>query len=579
MIQFRVLSDTPSLLLQLCNQRKKSDHFGLVEVFRGRNRQETERGDIISWWNKWILKANLATLMMLCNIWRTPHPLTWTDHHLRWNITDFAGISEVRIPAEKVWKPDIILYNNANSDYQASMISTNVIVNNLGKVLFLQHGIFRSTCTIDVEYFPFDVQTCQLKFASWTYDEKQVKLNMLSPKGDLSGYHENGEFSLEKFHSTTNLLKYSCCQHPYPDITFTIKLRRRPMFYVFNLILPCALINGIAMFVFCVPSNSGEKVTLSISTLLSLTVFLMVVRETLPPTEKTPLICIYYGVTITMVTMATALAVVTLNIHYRGGSNGSEVPSFLKKLILGYMSKFVFVNVTTSSNYPDVKTVNSQEHLLCTPIDSRKLIRSRPPSSNLDFRKVRGKIDYRRKDTAGRRTFNLTYSKSMQIIAPIPRIEDCSTMTRGATIDDDMFEKVELDHLEQYKFSPRSRRHHFKPNMTPCPQHDTSLITDPATLGPGSNSGLNVLSIDRCSTGRLSSSQNDDFENNFLRVLTKVYKTIEKNEMRVADHERQDSIRTEWQYVALICDRFLLLIFLFTAAVSTILILIVSPRQ
>ncbi|KAG1650141.1 Neuronal acetylcholine receptor subunit alpha-9-II [Nymphon striatum] len=578
--------------------------------------------------------------MMLCNIWRTPHPLTWTDHHLRWNITDFAGISEVRIPAEKVWKPDIILYNNANSDYQASMISTNVIVNNLGKVLFLQHGIFRSTCTIDVEYFPFDVQTCQLKFASWTYDEKQVKLNMLSPKGDLSGYHENGEFSLEKFHSTTNLLKYSCCQHPYPDITFTIKLRRRPMFYVFNLILPCALINGIAMFVFCVPSNSGEKVTLSISTLLSLTVFLMVVRETLPPTEKTPLICIYYGVTITMVTMATALAVVTLNIHYRGGSNGSEVPSFLKKLILGYMSKFVFVNVTTSSNYPDVKTfkeinqreiagkifqclikspnhifvysqkkeicqacsifgaepipeihltsklmikyaktVNSQEHLLCTPIDSRKLIRSRPPSSNLDFRKVRGKIDYRRKDTAGRRTFNLTYSKSMQIIAPIPRIEDCSTMTRGATIDDDMFEKVELDHLEQYKFSPRSRRHHFKPNMTPCPQHDTSLITDPATLGPGSNSGLNVLSIDRCSTGRLSSSQNDDFENNFLRVLTKVYKTIEKNEMRVADHERQDSIRTEWQYVALICDRFLLLIFLFTAAVSTILILIVSPRQ
>ncbi|KAG1650143.1 Ligand-gated ion channel 4 [Nymphon striatum] len=457
------------------------------------------------------IDTNLATLMMLCNIWRTPHPLTWTDHHLRWNITDFAGISEVRIPAEKVWKPDIILYNNANSDYQASMISTNVIVNNLGKVLFLQHGIFRSTCTIDVEYFPFDVQTCQLKFASWTYDEKQVKLNMLSPKGDLSGYHENGEFSLEKFHSTTNLLKYSCCQHPYPDITFTIKLRRRPMFYVFNLILPCALINGIAMFVFCVPSNSGEKVTLSISTLLSLTVFLMVVRETLPPTEKTPLICIYYGVTITMVTMATALAVVTLNIHYRGGSNGSEVPSFLKKLILGYMSKFVFVNVTTSSNYPDVK--------------------------------------------------------------------DCSTMTRGATIDDDMFEKVELDHLEQYKFSPRSRRHHFKPNMTPCPQHDTSLITDPATLGPGSNSGLNVLSIDRCSTGRLSSSQNDDFENNFLRVLTKVYKTIEKNEMRVADHERQDSIRTEWQYVALICDRFLLLIFLFTAAVSTILILIVSPRQ
>lgn len=45
-----------------------------------------------------------------------------------------------------------------------------------------------------------------------------------------------------------------------------------------------------ALLVFYVPSESGEKVTLGISALLSMTVFLMTIRETLPPTEKTPLI-------------------------------------------------------------------------------------------------------------------------------------------------------------------------------------------------------------------------------------------------------------------------------------------------
>lgn len=45
-----------------------------------------------------------------------------------------------------------------------------------------------------------------------------------------------------------------------------------------------------ALLVFYVPSDSGEKVTLGISALLSMTVFLMTIRETLPPTEKTPLI-------------------------------------------------------------------------------------------------------------------------------------------------------------------------------------------------------------------------------------------------------------------------------------------------
>lgn len=48
-----------------------------------------------------------------------------------------------------------------------------------------------------------------------------------------------------------------------------------------------------ALLVFYVPSESGEKVTLGISALLSMTVFLMTIRETLPPTEKTPLISEY----------------------------------------------------------------------------------------------------------------------------------------------------------------------------------------------------------------------------------------------------------------------------------------------
>lgn len=128
----------------------------------------------------------------------------------------------------------------------------------------------------------------------------------------MSNYQANGEFDLVSFSSVKHVEFYSCCPEPYPDITYTIKLRRRPLFYVFNLILPCILINGIgefsavknlrnyvsgiydalfaALLVFYVPSESGEKVTLGISALLSMTVFLMTIRETLPPTEKTPLI-------------------------------------------------------------------------------------------------------------------------------------------------------------------------------------------------------------------------------------------------------------------------------------------------
>ncbi|MPC67546.1 Neuronal acetylcholine receptor subunit alpha-10 [Portunus trituberculatus] len=69
--------------------------------------------------------------------------------------------------------------------------------------------------------------------------------------GDMSNYQSNGEFDLVEFTAAKNITYYSCCPEPYPDITFTIKLRRRPMFYVFNLILPCVLINGIGECVVC----------------------------------------------------------------------------------------------------------------------------------------------------------------------------------------------------------------------------------------------------------------------------------------------------------------------------------------
>ena len=36
------------------------------------------------------------------------------------------------------------------------------------------HGAFQSSCTIDVTYFPFDQQTCIMKFGSWTFTGDQV---------------------------------------------------------------------------------------------------------------------------------------------------------------------------------------------------------------------------------------------------------------------------------------------------------------------------------------------------------------------------------------------------------------------
>lgn len=59
-----------------------------------------------------------------------------------------------------------------------------------------------------------------------------------------------------------NVHKYDCCPEQYIDITFTIHVRRRTLYYGFNLIIPCVLISSMALLSFTLPPDSGEKISL-----------------------------------------------------------------------------------------------------------------------------------------------------------------------------------------------------------------------------------------------------------------------------------------------------------------------------
>ena len=178
-----------------------------------------------------------------------------------------------------------ILFFSADVSSYFSSISTNIIVTNEGNVTWLSMTIFKSSCAINVRYFPFDEQNCTLMFASWTYDGYQVNLIMTTGDGDDSNYIPNSEWNLIRLRVERTVRFYSCCAEPYPDISYVINIQRRPLFYIFNMIIPCILITLVALLGFYIPSDSGEKVTMGITTLLSMTVFMMLVTESMPPTS------------------------------------------------------------------------------------------------------------------------------------------------------------------------------------------------------------------------------------------------------------------------------------------------------
>lgn len=178
---------------------------------------------------------------------------------------------------------------------------TKALVYHTGQIRWNPPALFKSTCEIDVEFFPYDVQECSMKFASWTYDGSEVdlrcvdkssslklnetttsepetarfiqesrslKLNLIQNEQnstlaynkqiqsehhvskqqtkletveigiDLSDFYKSVEYDIIKVPAHYKKEYFSDLTNPYPEITFKIKLRRKTLFYTINLIIP-----------------------------------------------------------------------------------------------------------------------------------------------------------------------------------------------------------------------------------------------------------------------------------------------------------------------------------------------------
>ncbi|KYN03838.1 Acetylcholine receptor subunit alpha-like protein [Cyphomyrmex costatus] len=284
-----------------------------------------------------VLSTNLKNQIMTTNLWVEQIEMcdivtsilcsqSWYDYKLKWDPKEYGGVEMLHVPSDHIWRPDIVLYNNADGNFEVTL-ATKATLNYTGRVEWKPPAIYKSSCEIDVEYFPFDEQTCVMKFGSWTYDGFQVDLrhidevrgsNVVDIGVDLSEFYTSVEWDILEVPAVRNEKFYTCCDEPYLDITFNITMRRKTLFYTVNLIIPCMGISFLTVLVFYLPSDSGEKVSLSISILLSLTVFFLLLAEIIPPTSLVvPLLGKFVLFTMILDTFSICVTVVVLNVHFR----------------------------------------------------------------------------------------------------------------------------------------------------------------------------------------------------------------------------------------------------------------------
>ena len=105
-------------------------------------------------------------------------------------------------------------------------------------------------------------------------------------------FTESGEWYLEKVYDLNSTSKAThLSEESKSAVTYVIHIRREVFYYFVYLITPCMVTSFMTLILFTLPPESGERMVMGVTILLSLAVFYLLASTHIPETsEVVPLI-------------------------------------------------------------------------------------------------------------------------------------------------------------------------------------------------------------------------------------------------------------------------------------------------
>ena len=185
-------------------------------------------------------------------------------------------------------------------------------------------GVTKTICYIRILSYPFDVHTCYLNIGTWETLTSEVVLSTPLSAVVTKFYSENAEWEMTGS---------SACADGVPrqisTISYGIKFRRKSAFLVINVLIPIVFLSILNTFSFLLPQESGERVSFSVTVLLSFTVFLNVIGDNIPKTSSPmPLICHYVLIVLVISGIIMLLTILCQRLYHTCGRE-EQVPKWL----------------------------------------------------------------------------------------------------------------------------------------------------------------------------------------------------------------------------------------------------------
>ncbi|KAK5623734.1 hypothetical protein CRENBAI_007580 [Crenichthys baileyi] len=230
-------------------------------------------------------------------------------------------------------------------DDDVSQACPYVYVNHTGHIRWDRMLRLVSACNLEIFRFPFDVQNCTFTFGSYMHTIRDVRV---SPALTFSEMSENskqylqasGEWELVDILGETSILQFGVDE--WDIITFWVVIRRRPVLYVVNLLIPSSFLMLIDILSFYLPPHSVDRASFKMTLILGYTVFLLIMNDLLPSTANgTPIIGIYFSVCLALMVISLLETVIITNVLHHSSMKYQEVPNWVRIIVLKHIANLI----------------------------------------------------------------------------------------------------------------------------------------------------------------------------------------------------------------------------------------------
>lgn len=257
----------------------------------------------------------------------------WWDEFLVWDPSKYNGTESVALAGNRIWNPPLTVLNSLETNQVLSDELITATITHTGHVAMSTPYNVHLLCPMDIAPFPFDTQSCTIDLALWSTDINKAEI-MDSIREDRTS--SNTEWTMEHPMKVTEYFAVSDHNNTYKDLYFTFRIHRLWSYYVFVLMLPTFLIATLCITGIFLPSTTAgareEKVTLGLTTLLTMGVMLNIVSGEMPKGTGLPILGYFVMVEMAICVIGLVTSIVIMKVHHELAIGGKVAPGWLKRI-------------------------------------------------------------------------------------------------------------------------------------------------------------------------------------------------------------------------------------------------------